>query len=191
MYKISSILVLLFQFTFCQSSDINTASSKLEVAYNKLLNNPNGKLLQLIYIKSFPQDWNTFLGMLPEDDSEFQSSANKYIDVLDTLIFYCPTEVGELLINWATKIKWWPYSHNYVQHELAKYSNVHTDLFVSLFNKKSNTERENIIKYLADHENHAYYEEYQNLINNLFDNHENKLAEQFETARRNRMKESR
>ncbi len=78
---------------------------------------------------------------------------------------------------------------SWLREATATYAGQHTATFISVVEHLSSLERANLITFLADVENHISYKEYQQVINNLTALGQDKLAKEFEAARRKRARQ--
>ena len=189
MTKLSIIIGLLLQIVLCQTSQLNSASQKVIESYEQLKLNPNDNNTQLNYIKSFPQNWTAFLNVFqPHDLKQLYPKYFEYIGVLDSIQVNYPKEVGTLLIKLAINAKWDADATGDIQHILASFAASKTFIFSKLLSKRTASEKQNVIKYLADVENHDSYSEYQTIITTLKTIKQYQLAKRFEDSRQLRMK---
>ena len=188
--KILLIIILLVQSLPCQTTDLKSASKKVVRAYEQLNKNSRNDSVQLNYIRSFPHDWRTFLSVFqPDDLSQLYPKYDDYTTVLDSLRIKYPVEVGKLLIGLACKAKWEADATGDVQHILGRFAVCNTILFAKLLREQTKSEQNNVIKFLADVENHDAYPEYQSIIDNLNASKQYQLSKKFEIARKLRIRE--
>ena len=195
MKKCKFILLLLPSLLFSQGlisqeNGLNSNSIKVVEAYKLIQNSPNDSIVQLNYIKCFPNNWKIFLSVFqPKDLSQLYRSSNQYICILDSLRASFPRQIGELLINLGSKAHWEADATGAIQRILAKYASENTILFSELLNKKPKSNRKNIITFLADVESHSSYKEYQDIIDHLIKLKQGNLARKFEVARQLRIQQ--
>ena len=188
------IIIIIFasplhnNFLFAQNKkNLSIETLKIKKAFAELKKDSTYSK-QILFIESFPQDWNTFLKVFhPENFGELYDSSYYYLNKLYELASVNSDKVGELLIKLAKDAEWDADAPGYLQSILADYAAKNTKKFVSLLSHEKNNNIHHIIVFLADVENHNYYENYQLIIDNLIKLNELKLAKKFEKARENRI----
>jgi hypothetical protein len=140
-------------------------------------------------LKIFPQNKREFKNLFDQDDfSELYRSCDQYISLLGDLSGKYNREVGLLLISITRDgapgcCDAWSALHKVT----ADFAVKNTKSFAVLLAALDDVARRNVIRFIADKENHYVFKDYQVIIDNLKKLKENTLAEQFELERRRRM----
>ncbi len=157
--------------------------------YELLKTNPTNTNIQLAYLKTFPQNRRGFKNLFDQEDfTELYRSSDQYIFVLGDLFGECRREVGLLLISITRDgapgcCDAWSTLHKVTTDFAVK----DTKSFASILSALDDVARRNVIRFIADKENHYVFRDYQVIINNLKKLREGTLAEQFESERTRRM----
>jgi hypothetical protein len=167
-----------------QEKRLSDRARTLSDALTELQKNPNDSRVQQRYLDAFPHDYKGFLQLFDLDQE--LSDGYDFISVLPSLATNHEAEAGALLVDLSKNARWDADAPNYLQTATATYAGQHTKTFVSLVERLSSSEHVNLITFLADKENHSAYKEYQDIIDHLRNLGENKLAKEFEAARRKR-----
>ena len=159
----------------------------LTSALTELQRQPDDPRLQLRYLDAFPHDYKSFLQLFDLDHDLYDGY--DFISTLPSLANEHDAEVGTLLVGLSKDAHWEADAPSHLQQATVAYAGQRTATFVSLVEKLSSSERANLIKFLADVENHRSYKAYQQVIDNLRVLGQDKLAKEFEGARRKRMRQ--
>ena len=188
-FALISIFVLLpYHSTISGDKPLSREAMKLQQALYALDKNPKSNTLQIHYLKIFPKDIKKFKQIFAQQDfSELYSGSYNYIFRLRDLSKEHPIIIGNILISLSKDAYKDADAMTYLQTTTSKYAVNYTAMFVKLLKRCSKNEIANLIKYLADVENHSAYEEYPIIIKNLRKLGENILANQFVVAKRERM----
>ena len=192
--KLRSIfkLILLFSLIFIAgagSKSLTREALEMQQALHALDKNPKSNTLQKKYLDKFPKNIRIFRKLFAQPDfSELYSGSYKYIFRLKDLAKNHPVIVGKILISISKDAHYEADSLAYLQSTLAEYIVNYTAHFVKLLKKYSKNDVSNLVKYLADVENHSAYEEYPIIIKNLNKLGEHELAKQFALERDKRKK---
>ena len=181
--------VLLFLLVSVQGEEkhLSGRARALSDALTELQKKSDDPLLQQRYLDAFPRDYKSFLQLF--DIGQELTDGYDFISILPSLAKEHDAEVGALLVGLSKDAQWEADAPSYLQMATATYGGQHTATLVSIVEKLSSSERGNLITFLADVENHSSYKEYQQVIDNLKALGQDKLAKEFETARRRRSKQ--
>lgn len=161
----------------------------LKEALQALQANPNDTRVQKQYLERFPKDFESFMRLFaPKDFSELYDGA-EYIFALRTLIPSHPLVVGEILVGLGKDAHWEADAPNYLQMVTAQFAVSETSTFAKILRRCSAEDVSTLIRFLADKENHAAYEEYPLIAKNLRQLGDEDLAKLFEQAKAERMKQ--
>jgi hypothetical protein len=191
MTKFTIACLLLFtalqNTSFCQT--LSNDSKKVLAAYEVLEKHPNLKRAQLSYLQAFPGNKSRFLAVFdPENFGQLYSRSDKFIAAFAGLASTFPAEVINKSINIGKDLIWQADATGYLQHAIVQMGNEHTNIFATKLNALPAPQQNNLVKLLADVENHRAYHEYQALIDALNKTHQPKLATLFVNARTEREK---
>mgnify|MGYP001564002018 CR=1 FL=1 len=167
---------------------LSLQAQELKSSLAVLKANPRDKSAQTQYLQKFPKDIQTFRRLFDPPDFSELYDGNDYIFALRDLEQDQPIQVGELLISLSKDAPQGADALSYLRQVTAKYAVSSTATFAKLLHSRSEKEISRVIRYLADVENHHYYPEYPLIIENLRKIGETKLAQQFEAAKKKRMK---
>ncbi len=156
-------------------------AGRLRQALAELRNSPDDVPTQEHYIHLFPHTYKEFLQLF--DVGQPLYDGHDYIEALCSLAKGHQHQVGELLVHLSKDAHYDADAPSYLQQATAEYGSRYTQHFVRLLKALPPSERDSLIGFLADIENHAQYPEYQKIIDNLNAGGETALAHQFEVAR--------
>jgi hypothetical protein len=186
--------VLLF-FTYLlsgQSRDFNLSDSsrKIKNQLSLLQNNINDSQLWDEYLQVFPRNRAEFKKIFdPDDFSQLYNSSEQYIYIFNSapdnkrlsifkrIISIIKEDASGCCDAWSA-----------LQIVATEYTLNDTKNFLSILKSCKLNEREKVIEFLADVENHYQYKPYQSIIDKLNKIDEHNIAMEFETARTKRMK---
>lgn len=167
---------------------LSLQAQELKISLTALKASPKDKSAQTQYLKKFPKNIGAFQRLFnPPDFSELYDGAD-YIFALRDLAQDHPVVVGELLIDLTKDAPQGADALSYLRQVTAEFAVKNTGVFAKLLHSHSEKETSKVVKYLADVENHSAYPEYLLIIDNLRKIGEPRLAQQFETAKKERMK---
>ncbi|HLQ24460.1 MAG TPA: hypothetical protein VK138_01120 [Acidiferrobacterales bacterium] len=177
-------------FAAAKDTALSDTAHKVRAAFLSLQSNPNNVKSWEEYLDLFPKTKSEFKQIFdPDDFSELYNNSHEYIFILNSAPEMKRKLVSEKVVS-ITKggapgcCDAWSALHSVA----ATYAIQDTSSFVSLLKKLKLPERQNVIKFIADQENHRAFEEYQIIINKLKELNENEIAKEFENARTLRMK---
>ncbi len=147
---------------------------------------PHDSSIQTQYLEAFPKDITSFIRLFASGAELYDGY--DYIFALRDLAKDQTAVVGTLLIGLSKDAHYHADALSYLQDVTAEYAASHTAQFVKLLQAYSKREVSDLVRYLADVENHHAYPEYPVIIANLRRLGERDLARQFEVAKRERMK---
>ena len=172
-----------------EQKPLSPEALNLAKQYDLLKTNLTSTNTQLTYLKIFPQNKMGFKNLFDQEDfSQLYNSCDQYISILGDLSVKYKREVGLLLISITRSgapgcCDAWSALHKVT----ADFAVNNTQLFASLLTALDDVARQNVIRFIADKENHYVFHDYQVIIDNLKKLKENKLAEQFESERTRRV----
>lgn len=191
---VSTIIALCLVLGFSESlwageKPLSPEAQELKGLLSSLKNSPRDKTAQLRYLQKFPKDMASFRRLFDQPDfSELYREEADYVFALRDLAGDHPAAVGQILVGLGKDASAGPDALSDLQQVIAEYAINHTTVFAKLLKECSAKEAADLIRYLADVENHAAYPEYPQIIANLHKANEAKLAQQFEAAKSERMK---
>jgi hypothetical protein len=193
--KKAFFLILIFTMAFhtthlyADQKALSADAIKLTHEYEALKADPTNANLQGNYLNAFPKNKKAFKILFDQDDfSEFYESSDQYISLLGDISEKHEQEVGQVIISIVRDgasgcCDAWSSLHRVTTDFAVKY----TSLFDSHLERLSPNQKENVIRFIADKENHHVFKNYQVIIDNLRKLRKNHLANQFEAARFRRM----
>ena len=110
----------------------------------------------------------------------------KHLALLQSLSKKYPKEVISIWLGVATNCAWEANTLGYLQHQLAGFGAKDTKAFAAALLAKP-AEKQSIIRFLADVENHESYDDYKVIQKNLKQLGFEKLEKEFTTAKKERM----
>jgi hypothetical protein len=168
-----------------QEKKLSDPARKLTGALEELQKTPSDPAVQQRYLKAFPRDYKSFVKLF--DLNQELCDGFGFIDVLPSLAGNYDIEVGALLVGLSKDARYESDAPNYLRIATVSYAGQHTKTFVSLVETLSSSEHVNLITSLADVESHSADKEYPDIVDHLRTLGENKLAREFEAARRKRL----
>jgi hypothetical protein len=187
-------LIIAFMYAFVSScvlaNDDAGGLESLQNAYSSLEGNIASEEARAYYLESFPNNAKSFKEIFcMTDHTGLYSNSYQYIHVLDELSKYHEHEVGRLLINLGSELRWEPDAVAHLQHALARYAANHTKTFSIIMNSElTDNEVKSVIAFIANVENFAYYPEYTLIINNLYHMGDDELSTKFRIAKDKRIR---
>src|SRR5712692_9433328 len=164
---------------------LSDSARKVKAAFLTLQSSPNDLKVWSEYLGLFPKSKSEFKRIFdPDDFSELYNNSHEYIFILNTAPEIKRRAILEMVVS-VTKegapgcCDAWSALHRVA----ATYAVQDTPSFVSLLKKLNSPERQNVIKFIADKENHKAFVEYQVIINQLKEINEKEIAKEFENAR--------
>lgn len=188
------LIFLLFCCLACpistKGATLSDRAQEIRAKFMNLRNNPHNTNLWEEYSKIFPRSKTDFERIfVPNDFSELYGNSYEYIFILNSAPETNRKEVIALVVS-ITKLgapgccDAWS-----ALHEVAvTYAIQDTRDFLSSLKSLKASERQNVIKFIADKENHRVFVDYQVIIDKLRNLREQEIAEEFENARTLRMK---
>jgi len=171
-------------------STLSPQAQELKSLLTSLKERPHDKSIQMQYLEKFPKDIGAFRYLFDQSDfSELYLDSEEYISSLYGIEQDQPDTVGKILVGLSKDAPQGADALSSLQGVTAQYAVKHTATFAKLLHSHTESDRSNLIKYLADVENYNFYPEYQHIITNLRKIGETNLAQQFEAARSKRMKQ--
>jgi hypothetical protein len=156
---------------------------QLDAARAALRNTPNDVRLQKRYLDALSDTYMSFMDLFENFDGF------DYIDVLPSLAKNYDVQVGELLVRLGKDAHYEADSLGALQQATATYAGEHTKVFISLLEQLPTEKQAQLIRFLADVENHHAYPEYQTIVEHIRGFRKYDLARRFEIAREQRMKQ--
>lgn len=180
-----------FTLNSCKSQDIIKTSKELAIIKKNLVNNRSSIELQKKYIDKFQSNSKVFEDMFYNEKSLVFGKEVAYSMELEGIIKIEPNKIGPKLLNIIAN-----HSKNYLnrynlgglKYPTLEYMYSYSNNFLLHFKNISKSERQKIIKYLADFETHITYVEYQQVIDK-FKTLDPELAESLENARESRLEQ--
>ena len=199
MIKYSFLICCFFLQAFAQHhtpSKLSATSLKVQRAYQSLMSDRQSIHLQELYVRSFPNDYNTFARVFdPPDFGELYDSSYEYIFILDSIAEHHPIEVCNKIISLAKDGERYLKQSGFIADAPAELQMItisfavkYPDLFIKSMNRLSATQKDSLATFLADVENHAAYPEYEQFISILKDKEQSELQGLFIRAKKARMK---
>ena len=167
-----------------QEKPLSPQARRLTDALTKLEENSDDSSVQEQYLKAFPHTYRDFLGLF--DYHRELYDGYDFTSVLPSLAKYHETEVGNLLTQLSKDAQKEADAPSHLQHATAAYASRYTRTFALLLNRLPEKERMHLIVFLADVENFSAYPDYQTTIDHLKSLGQNRLAKEFEAARKKR-----
>ena len=195
--QIATRRLLIFLLFFCLASPVSAKevtlsdrAKNIRAKFVELRNNIDNTNLWEEYLKILPKTKTDFKRIFdPDDFSELYNSSHEYIFILNSTPETNRKEIIALVFS-ITKLgargccDAWS-----ALHEVAvTYAIQDTRGFLSSLKSLNAKERQNVIKFIADKENHRVFEDYQVIIDKLTNLQEQEIAKEFENARTLRMK---
>jgi len=141
------------------------------------------------YISVFPSSFKSFqntFAYVPKK-TNLASVYDNHLSLLEGLLLKFPEKVLALMLNIAVDGSWDADAVSRLQHTIVSYASKNTEKFVKVLLNKSDTKQKSIIKFLADVEYHPVFRDYKILQKNLKKLGLNKVSEQFDHAKSQRM----
>ena len=168
MKKIALTITLLLFLNLTSSQKLIPAAEKVKIAFNKLQSNKTNEELQNQYIKAFPSDTKTFLKVFHSDKfDQLYSQSYEYVQTLKLCANNLPNEVVNKSIDIGKNLVWDADATGYLQHLIVELSYQNPNSFISKCKSLNTSEKDKLISFLADVENHKAYKIYQKLIDKL------------------------
>jgi len=178
------VLITLPLLIYAQKKPLSPEARRLTDALAELQRNPDDSFVQERYLKAFPRTYKDFLALFDLDQELYDG--HNFIRVLLPLAKRHETELGNLLVQLSKDGEYEADAPGDLQHATAAYASRYTKTFATLVNQLSPQERTHLIDFLADVELHAAYRDYQGIIDHLKDLGQDRLAKEFEVARKKR-----
>ncbi len=160
---------------------LSPEGQKLTDALAELHKKPDDSAVQEAYLKAFPHDYGSFIGLFDLDHELYDG--HEFIMVLPSLAKNHEAEVGRLVVQLGKDAHWDADAPNYLHYETVVYGVQYTKTFALLLQQLPASELANLVTFLAHAENFAAYPEFQELIDHLRTLGQNDLAKEFEAAR--------
>jgi len=188
------LTLLLFLSLACPVSakevTLSDRAQKIRAKFIELRNNLDNTNLWEEYLKILPRSKTDFKRIFdPDDFSELYNNSHEYIFILNSAPETNRKEVIELVVSITKRgapgcCDAWSALHRVA----VTYAIQDTRGFLSSLKFVKASERQNVIKFIADKENHRVFEDYQVIIDKLKNLQEQQIAKEFENARALRMK---
>jgi hypothetical protein len=181
-----AVLLLSLPLLPAQQKRLSSAGLHLRAALADLRRRPDDKRAQENYLKAFPRDYKTFL-LLFGTGRELADGSD-FVPTLSSLTRVDEGVLGHLLLQVCKDAKSGADAPNYLRHVTATYAAQHTKTFAALANRLSPMDKAHVVEFLALVENFDAYPEYQTITTNLRQQGDADLANEFVTARQNRIR---
>jgi len=182
---IASIICINVSF----SQALSPAAMKVKTAYVQLKIYPGSKPKQLAYLNAFPQNKQQFVEIFnAPNNGQLTSNSQGFIATFVDMAKNYPTEVIDKSVNIGKDLTHEADAIGQLQHAIVDLGNHYTKLFAKKVNSLSDKESDNLVKFLADAENHSGYTQYQQLTEELSKIGEVKLSNKFVQAKEQREK---
>lgn len=155
------IFILLILLYTSANAEMSKNSIELEKLRINAIENPT-KQNEMAYLEFFPSTFEKFYFTFYGKDccEELYYKTMEHLDLINTLSKKYPDKVLQIRLNVATNGHWDADAVGFWQHELARYAATETKLFAIALNKRAVEQRESIVRFLADVENHYSYSSY-------------------------------
>ena len=185
------ICVLLFLLPIHSFGQVLLPSAKeLRNAYKELLASNYSDLASLKYLNTFPSTTRSFLEIFTDKNfGQLYNDSYLYIEAFGKSAASNPQLALTKDLTIAKELVWDADAINYFQKTTVRLAIEFPKVFIVEYEKLSPEERDMLIVFLADVENHLAYEDYQLLIDTMKQLHKAEVVEKFERARRKRMKQ--
>lgn len=180
------IFMCIYSLGFSQTNNLTDEARKVKNTYENLKRNPNSMELQKKYIEIFPENVETFKRVFcSETFDQLYKDNHSYISEFSRLSIDFSDLVGNKLIKLCVGIKKWEADAiGDIQHITMEYANSNYNDFV----KKTHLLNKNdLITFLADVENHSAYRLYQEFMGKLEEHNEPELFTKFKEAKEERI----
>ena len=185
--QVTFILTLLTSSSIrCEDSKkLSQESAELVQLFGQMKSNPMDSTLRFAFLNAFPKDKDEFIRIFhPEDLGELYDSSYEYVLKIGDIMKWHKERVGPLLISITRDgapgcCDAWSWLHGVT----TEFALQHTSLFMSLLDQITEEESELVIEFIADKENHYYFEKYQLIIDKLKEMDEILMAKRFDDAR--------
>lgn len=184
-----AIIFLALFFSTPVFAVVSPDSAQLEILRLSLEKNSTPEL-EMKYLELFPSNYKNFRRIFMGNDESFDELADKtdeHLTLLETLSEKYPHKVLSIWFSVAINGSWDADAVGMVQHQLAQYAVSHTQVFVLALGAMPCEEKSNVIRFLADVENHYAYVEYPEIVKNLERFGYSELYKQFVEAKIIRM----
>lgn len=191
------LVLLLFLLVFSclianarEQKELSEKAVSIRASLEKLRRDLSSETQWKEYLYLFPKTKNEFKDVFDPDDFSELYDGHEYIFELEK----APKEIHESILKLLFSIvsdgvpgccDAWSALH----HVMVGYAIANVQRFVSILTHMESEKRINIIGFLADKENHATFTEYQQLIDEFRKMGKIELAQQFEDARSERMRQ--
>lgn len=193
MKKIFFLLILLISLTNIVHAQDNAYFDRLNLLKKELTKEGEDiSSFEIEYITVFPSSFKKFVetfGYFPEKKvKNLYNKSDEHISTLTKLAKKYPKKVMNLMLGIAIDGTWDADAVSYLQHSLAGLIGSDTENFITSFSKIDKEKQKTAIRFLADVENHYYYDEYKMILKKLKQLKQDKLYHDFLLAKNERMK---
>jgi len=178
------VLATLPPIAYAQEKPLSPEARRLSDALTELKAHPDDSTAQERYLETFPRTYKDFLNLFGYHHELYDG--HEFIDLLPLLADRHETEVGSLLVQLSKDAEKEADAPTYLQQATAIYASHYTKTFATLVNQLTRKQRMSLVDFLADVENHSAYKDYQETIDHLKSLGQNRLANEFEVARKKR-----
>ena len=188
------LIFLLFCCLACPASakegTLSDTAQKIRAKFIELRSDPQNINLWEEYLRIFPRSKADFKRIFdPDNFSELYNGSHEYIFIFNGAPEVKRNEVFELVVSITKEgspgcCDAWSALHRVA----VTYAIQDTRGFLSSLKSLKHSERQNVIKFIADKENHRAFGDYQVVIDKLRSLDEQEIASEFENARKLRTK---
>ncbi len=169
------------------SQSLLPESIRIKKAFDHLSADPSSKVMQAEYVAAFPENTNDFLRVFnPKQFDQLYQNSFEYLNVLEKCGTSFPNEVINKCIHIGKNLVWDADAVGQLQHICVRMASAHPTVFLKQVDKLRTIEKDSLISFLADVENHNTFKDYQQLIDVLNSIGEVQIAERFENERSKR-----
>ena len=178
------VLATLPPIAYAQEKPLSREARELSDALTEMKSHPGDAAAEERYLKAFPRTYKDFLRLFgcPGELCD----GHDFILRLPALAQRHEREVGNLLVELSKDAEKEADAPTYLQQAPAIYASHYTKTFATLVNQLTRKQRMSLVDFLADVENHSAYKDYQETIDHLKSIGQNRLANEFEVARKKR-----
>lgn len=162
-------------------------ASRVKEAYEKLFKDPFRQDFRKAYVMSFPSNSKIFLKVFhPKSFDQLYSVSYEYVDALQRCAASYPKEGISKCVDIGKELIWDADAVSFLQKASVTLAAKYPTVFVEKYNTLHDDEKNKLITFYADVENHPAYTEYQELIDSMKKVGSNSIARKLEIARTER-----
>ena len=166
---------------------LSEAARSIRAAYEASSADTASKELAQALLLVFPSDKEAFIDVFdPPDFGNLYHGSFEILERVEGCVKYDPQIAGDKLIAICKDLREGVDAVGYIKLMTVRYGTHYPVLFAEKTHGLESSEMEDLIRFLADVENHRAYPEYQELINTLKKNGYDRLAADCEQARTSR-----